>query len=110
MKQYIVSFADRAGCTADAGTFTTPGTALAFAEKQRAQYGRERCYYITDADNEEDGDIEGRLEELACDRFGAEADRCVLDCEHSGPCQTSDGRKAQGGRLCGTAPRFVVTP
>lgn len=92
MKQYIVSFADRAGCTADAGTFTTAGTALAFTEKRREQYGRDHCYYITDADNEERGDIEGRLEELACDRFGNGQDRCVLDFEHIGNCEDSTGR------------------
>lgn len=92
MKTYVVGFADLAGCTSEAGTFTTPGTALAFAEKRRAQYGRAHVYYIYDADSPESGDIEGRLEELACDRFGELADRCVLDRDHTGHCQDSAGR------------------
>ena len=87
---YVVAILDRFGST-PVGTFPTPGSALAFLEKRRAEWPSyvHGCY---DADAPEAGDCEARLVELACDRFGELADRCVLARDHTGHCQDAAGR------------------
>lgn len=89
MNCYVVAILDRFGST-PCGTFPTPGPALAFLEKRRAEWPQLQhgCY---DADAPEAGDCEARLVELACSRWGVGQDRCILANDHIGPCADADG-------------------
>lgn len=89
MNCYAVAIIDRFGSTV-VGTFVSPGPALAFLEKRRAEWPSyvHGCY---DADAPEAGDCEARLVELACSRWGVGADRCILDYDHIGPDRDADG-------------------